>query len=105
MQFLIWFFALVLLTPIWVVGIALLGVGRSKQRGRVRGAIVAWILAVGGLPGIAILIAAGNWAGNSGGIDGTGIALMIILSGIPVLSVLALASGAWLVWGRPPASH
>ena len=105
MQFLIWFFALVLLTPIWVVGIALLGVGRSKQRGRVRGAIVAWILAVGGLPGIAILIAAGHWAGNSGGIDGTGIALTIILSGIPVLSVLALASGAWLVWGRPPASH
>ncbi len=105
MQFLIWFFALVLMSPIWVVGIALLGVGRSKQRGRVRGAIVAWILAVGGLPGIAILIAAGNWAGNSGGTAGTGIALAIILSGIPVLSVLALASGAWLVWGRPPAIH
>jgi hypothetical protein len=47
MQFLIWCFALVLLTPILVVGIALLGVGRSKQRGRVRDAIVAWILAVG----------------------------------------------------------
>ena len=104
-QFLIWFFALVLMTPIWVVGIALLGVGRSKQRGRVRGAIVAWILAVGGLPGIIILIAVGNWAGSSGGTAGTGIALAIILSGIPVLSVLALASGAWLVWGRPPAIH
>lgn len=105
MQFLIWFFALVLLTPVWVVGIALLGVGRSKQRGRVRGAIVAWILALSGLPGIAILIAAGNWAGSSGGTAGTGIALLVILSGIPVLSVLALASGAWLVWGRPPAIH
>jgi hypothetical protein len=103
LQFLIWFFALVLMTPIWVIGIALLGVGRSRQRGRVRGAIVAWILAVGGLPGIAIVIAAGNWAGSSGGAAGTGIALAVILTGIPVLSVLALASGAWLVWVRPPA--
>lgn len=105
LQFLIWFFALVLMTPVWVIGIALLGVGRSRQRGRVRGATVSWILAVGGLPGIAILIAAGNWAGSSGGMSGTGIALTIILSGVPVLSALALASGAWLVWGRPPAIH
>ena len=101
MQFLIWFFALVILTPVWVVGIALLGAGRSQQRGRVKGAIVAWVVAVGGLPGIAVLIAAANWAGNSGGTAGTGIALTIILSGIPVLSVLGLAAGAWLVWGRP----
>jgi hypothetical protein len=57
------------------------------------------------LPGIAILIAAGKWAGNSGGIDGTGIDLTIILSGIPVLSVPDLASGTWLVWVRPPAIH
>ena len=100
-EFLIWFFALVILTPVWVVGIALLGAGRSQQRGRVKGAIVAWIVAVGGLPGIAVLIAAANWAGSSGGTAGTGIALTIILSGIPVLSVLGLAAGAWLVWGRP----
>jgi hypothetical protein len=58
---------------------------------------------------LAVLVGVdGQFAEDLAGVavdDGTGIALTIMLSGIPVLSVLDLASGAWLVWVRPPAIH
>lgn len=52
----------VLLSPRWFAGMALLRVARSQQRGRMRGAILAWIVAVGGLPGVAALIPVALWA-------------------------------------------
>ena len=59
--------------------------------------------------GLAVLVGVdGQFAEDLVGVavdDGTGIALTIILSGIPELSVLDRASGAWLVWVRPPAIH
>ena len=49
-------------------------VGLTQQRGPVKGAVPAWILAVGGMPAIGFL-----------------------------LTVLALVSGAWLTWGKTRA--
>jgi hypothetical protein len=49
-------------------------VGLTQQRGAVKGAVPAWILAVGGMPAIGFL-----------------------------LTALALVSGAWLTWGKTRA--
>jgi hypothetical protein len=97
------FYALVLLAPLWVVGIALLGTGRSQQRGPVRGAIAVWILAVGGLPVSASLIAVAMWAlcGDASCRAPFYSALTIAFVGIAVLTPVVVASVAWLIWGRP----
>lgn len=97
------FYALVLLAPLWFIGIALLGTGRSKQRGRVKGSIAAWILAVGGLPASAVLIAAAIRAlcGDASCRAPFYSALTIAFVGIAVLTPIVVASVAWLIWGRP----
>ena len=100
MVFPFWVMALLILTPLWVVGIALLGAGRTQQRGPVKGAVPAWILAVGGMPAIGILLTAAI-ALLSAGQDSLGeVAFYALLVGIPLLTVLALVSGAWLTWGK-----
>ena len=101
MVFVFWLFALLALTPLWVVGIALLGAGRSQQRGRVTGATAAWILAIGGMPAIGLLLSAVMSLLGAGQDSLSGVAFAALLVGIPVLTVLALVSGAWLTWGRP----
>lgn len=104
MVFLFWLFALLALTPLWLIGIALLGVGRSRQRGPVQGATVAWILALGGLPAIGALISVVVQVASSGQDAPATIAFVGLIVGIPLLLVLALGSGAWLTWGRPRTS-
>ena len=100
MVFPFWVIALLILTPLWVVGIALLGAGRTQQRGPVKGAVPAWILAVGGMPAIGLLLTAAI-ALLSAGQDSLGeVAFYALLVGIPLLTVLALVSGAWLTWGK-----
>jgi hypothetical protein len=100
MVFPFWVMALLTLTPLWVVGIALLGAGRTQQRGPVKGAVPAWILAVGGMPAIGLLLTAAI-ALLSAGQDSLGeVAFYALLVGIPLLTVLALVSGAWLTWGK-----
>lgn len=101
MVFAFWLIALLTLTPLWVVGIALLGAGRSRQRGAVKGATLAWILAIGGMPAIGALMAMSIALLGAGqdSLGGASFALLII--GIPVLTGLALLSGAWLTWGKP----
>lgn len=100
MVFPFWVMALLILTPLWVVGIALLGAGRTQQRGPVKGAVPAWILAVGGMPAIGLLLTAAI-ALLSAGQDSLGeVAFYALLVGIPLLTVLALVSGAWLTWGK-----
>ena len=101
MVFVFWLFALLVLTPLWIIGIALLGAGRTQQRGPVTGATAAWILAIGGMPAIGGLLSAVMSLLNAGQDTLSGFAFAALIIGIPLLTVLALASGAWLTWGRP----
>ena len=101
MVFIFWIFALLALTPLWVIGIALLGSGRSQQRGPVRGATGAWILAIGGMPAIGGLLSLTLSLLTSGQDTLGGWAFAAFVVGIPLLTVLALLSGAWLTWGKP----
>ena len=101
MVFAFWLLALLALTPLWIVGIALLGSGRSQQRGRVKGATAAWVLAIGGMPAIAVVLGATVALVNTGQDTVGGLAFAALLVVIPLLTVLALLSGAWLTWGRP----
>jgi hypothetical protein len=101
------FYLLVLLAPLWFVGIALIGVGRSKQRGPVRGAIAVWILAVCGLPVSAALIAVAMWAfcDDAGCRAPFYSAFTIAFIGIGVLTPVVVASVAWMIWGRPRTAN
>lgn len=101
MVFAFWIVALLALTPLWIVGIALLGAGRSQQRGPVRAATAAWVLAIGGMPTIGVLLTAVTSLLGVGQEALGGFAFALLVAGIPVLTVLALASGAWLTWGKP----
>lgn len=101
MVFVFWLFALLALTPLWIIGIVLLGAGRSQQRGPVKGATAAWILAIGGMPAIGLLLSAVMSLLGAGQDSLSGVAFAALLVGIPVLTVLALVSGAWLTWGKP----
>ena len=101
MVFVFWLFALLALTPLWIIGIALLGAGRSQQRGPVKGATGAWILAIGGMPAIGVLLTAVTSLLGAGQDSLGGLAFYALLVGIPLLTVLALVSGAWLTWGKP----
>jgi hypothetical protein len=100
MVFPFWLMALLILTPLWIVGIALLGAGRTRQRGSVKGVVPAWILAVGGMPAIGVLLTAAISLLSSGQDSLGGAAFVLMVIGIPVLTVLALLSGAWLTWGK-----
>ena len=101
MVFPFWLLALLTFTPLWVVGIALLGAGRTQQRGPVKGAALAWILAIGGMPAIGVLLSVTIALLNAGQDSLGGLAFYALLVGIPLLTVLALVSGAWLTWGKP----
>lgn len=101
MVFPFWVLALLAFTPLWVVGIALLGAGRTQQRGPVKGATLAWILAIGGMPAIGVLLVATIALLDAGQDSLGGFAFYALLVGIPLLTVLALVSGAWLTWGKP----
>ncbi len=99
--FVFWLFGLLALTPLWIIGIALLGAGRSQQRGPVTGAVAAWILAIGGIPAIGVLLGLTFALLNTGQDTVGSLAFVALVVGIPLLTVLALVSGAWLTWGRP----
>jgi len=101
MVFAFWLAALLVLTPLWEVGIALLGLGRAQQRGPVRSAPVAWVLALGGIPviGVLMVVSIGLLSAGQDTLGGVSFAALVI--GIPALTLLALLSGAWLTWARP----
>lgn len=99
--FIVWVFGLLTLTPLWVVGIALLGAGRSRQRGPVKGATAAWILAIGGMPAIGVLLGVLFVLLDSGQDALSGVAVVALLAGFPLMTVITLLSGAWLTWGKP----
>ena len=89
---------LALATPTWTLGIVLLGIGRQRQRGQVRGAIAAWIIALAGLPLVGSLLMG---AVSSAGSDGVPVVFIALVVSIPLAIIGSLAAGAWLVWGRP----
>ena len=101
MVFPFWFLALLVLSPVWVAGIALLGAGRSQQRGPVAGSVVAWVLALGGMPAIGFLLIATESLLGTVPLAVTSASVVALLISIPLLTVLALLSGAWLIWGKP----
>lgn len=100
MVFPFWLLALVLLSPLWIAGIALLGAGRARQRGSVRGRTLAWVLAIGGMPAIGVLLTASVSLLSAGQEALGGFAFGALVVGIPLLTALALLSGAWLTWGK-----
>ena len=59
----------------WYIGVPLLGLGRTQQRGPVKFAVLAWVIALILLPVVAL---------------GT------VLAAVP-----SVAAAAWLVWGKP----
>lgn len=87
---------LALAIPTWTVGILLLGMGRQKQRGVVRGSTVAWIVAVGALPVIGFLLSSAMGAA----MGGSSIVFYALIASIPLMIVLSIVAGAWLVWGK-----
>lgn len=87
---------LALAMPTWIAGIVLLGSGRQMQRGRVRGQAVTWIFAAGSLPVIAVLLV----AAITSSITGTDVTFILLVVSIPLMIVVSIAAGAWLVWGR-----
>lgn len=103
MVFPFWLVSLLGLAPLWIGGMALLGAGRTRQRGPVKGSVVAWILAIGAMPLIGLLLAMTVLLLGSGQDSLGGGSFAILIIGIPLLTVLAFASGAWLTWGRPVA--
>lgn len=104
MVFPFWLLALIVLTPVWIAGIALLGAGRAQQRGPVAGSVVAWVLALGGMPAIGFLLTATVSLLGTGQDAVASASFVALLISIPLLTVLALLSGAWLTWGRPRAT-
>ena len=66
---------MILAAPTWYVGVPLLGLGRSRQRGPVKYSVWAWVVALAVLP--------------------------VVLVATPLASVPSVAAAAWLVWGKP----
>ena len=91
---------LALAIPTWALGIWLLGLGRQRQRGAVRGSAVAWIVAIGALPAIGFLLSLAMGAATGG----AAIVFYALIVSIPLMIVLSIAAGAWLVWGKPASA-
>lgn len=96
MVFPYWLFVFIAITPVWIGGIILLGAGRTQQRGPVKGAIPAWIIAIGAIPTIPIIFAIALTTDTT-----SQIAAYALVYGTPALIALAFLAGAWLTLGRP----
>jgi hypothetical protein len=91
---LLWTFWILAL-PVWTVGVIMIGRGRQRRRGRVKGARVAWSAALAALPTIVVLfviiIAAAVPFGNA--------AVYLIIACVVVVIVSPIGA-FWLIWGR-----
>lgn len=84
---------LIVVVPLWFIGVPLIALGRQEQRGPVAGRIAAWVVALGGLPLIGSLM---TLAMDVGGL----VASAFIVS-IPVGLIVSLIGAGWLIWGKP----
>ncbi len=92
--------------PTWFLGVALLAIGRSRQRGPVKASVVAWIVALAAVPA-AMLVFIGAYstsldalyAGASEPLPPVGNYAVVALT--PLAVVASLVAVAWLVWGKP----
>jgi len=106
MVFPFWLIGWLAFTPLWLAGIGMLGIGRSRQRGPVRASVVAWIIALGSVPLIPVILS-GLMSVLSSGLDvstegaASTVAFAILVASIVLMPLIALAAGAWLTWGAP----
>ncbi|MFM9135436.1 MAG: hypothetical protein ACKOT0_08405 [bacterium] len=77
-----WF---ILAAPTWYVGVPLLAIGRSQQRGPVKLSVLAWVIAMALLLFVLVATGIGNWQ-------------FVVF---PVSFLPSVAAAAWLVWGKP----
>lgn len=83
--------------PTWFIGVPVLGLGRARQRGPVKGAKAAWVVTLAGLPTVAVLLFLTAASGAS-------VAFNSLIVAIPIAIVAMIGGVAWLVWGKP-ADH
>jgi hypothetical protein len=83
----------------WYLGLVLIGLGRRKQRGPVRGEVLAWILACAVYPVVTAQLSL-----LMGGTGNEATFLIFVIS-IPVLIVVSWVGAALLIWGKPKASQ
>ena len=79
--------------PTWFIGVPVLAIGRSRQRGPVKGATAAWIVALAGLPVVGFLLG----SATSGSIW----VFYALVVAIPLAIVTMIVGLIWLVWGKP----
>lgn len=96
-------------SPTWFLGVALLAIGRSRQRGPVKASVLAWIVALAAVPAafVAFLFVysnslAASYADASEPLPPIGNYAVVALT--PLAIVASLVAVAWLVWGKPAQS-
>ena len=82
--------------PTWFVGVPLLGLGRARERGPVRGATAAWIVTLVGLPTVALLLVSAA--------SGASWVFYALIVAIPAAIIAMIVGLVWLVWGKPAQS-
>lgn len=85
--------------PLWSAGISLWASHRQGQRGAVPGAVAAWILALAAMPCAALLLIL-LVGGSALSTAASSVLFVAFVLSLPVGLLLALLSGAWLIWGR-----
>lgn len=97
---------LAIVTPSWFVGVPLLAIGRSRQRGPVKGAVLAWIVALAAVPVALVLLLIVLDASVTAFYAGTAEPVPMwvtyaIIALVPLAIVSAFAAVAWLASGKP----
>ena len=90
----------------WFVGVPLLAIGRSRQRGPVKGAVFAWIVALAAVAVALVLLLFIVNASVTAFYAGTAepVPAWIIyasIASVPLTIISAYAAVAWLAWGTP----
>lgn len=96
---------LAVVIPSWYVGVPLLAIGRSRQRGPVKGAVIAWIVALAAVPVALILLLLVVNASVTAFYAGTAEPVpvwagYIVIALVPLAVISALAAVAWLARGK-----
>ncbi len=92
-------------SPTWFLGVALLAIGRSRQRGPVKASVVAWIVALAAVPAaILVFIVAYStsldalYAGASEPLPPVGNYAVVALMGLPTVGLLLASAASGATW-------
>lgn len=80
--------------PPWYLGLILGGIGRTRQRGPVKAAPLAWILGAA----VFVFVPVGLMLVAS---TGSGPLFVVFVIAIPLLILAGFGGAAWLMWGTP----